>query len=494
MSPVTASHRRERPLNLLVLAVDTLRADHLSCYGYRRLTSPHLDQLAAQGVLFERCYAPSVPTTPAYASILTGRDVMATRMVALQPKEPMPADIPTLPEVLRRRGYASACIGFAGEEQQKRFHGFDLYKNYRSWMSWEERPGDKAEKLNEVALPWLDEMARSGQPFLLFLRHMDPHAPYLPPPPFDRLFYSGNETDPAHLETERSMKPVFDFAPFAEFFRSWMPPGVTDGEYVIAQYDGAIAYMDVCIQRLLTRLEELGLAEQTIVLLTGDHGESLMEHEIYFDHHGLYEPTIHVPLVIRAPGRLPAGVRVPGYVAHQDIMPTLLDLLGEQRLLRTLQLDGQSVLPLVRGERATNYTEFYLTECTWMRKRGWRTPEWKLIEALEPDFHHKPPRELYNLIDDPGETRNLAEEEPAVVQYLHDRMERWVERRVHETGQPDPIMDYWIGTEKKIGSVKQARDLQARAASDTANGESKRAGAARPAAERRRRPRSTAPA
>ncbi len=271
-----------------------------------------------------------------------------------------------------------------------------------------------------------------------------------------------------------------------------MPPGVTDCEYVIAQYDGAIAYMDACIQRLLTRLEELGIAEQTIVLLTGDHGESLMEHEIYFDHHGLYEPTIHVPLVIRAPGRLPAGTRGPGYVAHQDIMPTLLDLLGEQRLLRTLPFDGKSVLPLVRGERATNYTELYLTECTWMRKRGWRTPEWKLIEALEPDFHHKPPRELYNLVDDPGETRNLAEEEPGVVQHLHDRIERWVERRVRETGQPDPIMEYWIGTEKKIGSVRQARDLQARAATDTAAAGER--GDARPATERRRRPRSTAPA
>jgi arylsulfatase A-like enzyme len=220
--------------------------------------------------------------------------------------------------------------------------------------------------------------------------------------------------------------------------------------------------MDACIQRLLTRLEELGIANNTIVILTGDHGESLYEHQIWFDHHGLYESTIHVPLIVCAPGRLPQGARVPGYVAHQDMLPTVLDLLGEDALLRDLQLDGRSVLPLVRHERPTNYGELYLTECTWMRKRGWRTPQWKLIEALEPDFHQMPPLELYDLVNDPAETTNLAEREPVVVQHLRERMQRWVDRRVAETGGSDPILEYQIGLEKRIGSIKQAQDLQAK--------------------------------
>jgi arylsulfatase A-like enzyme len=125
-------------------------------------------------------------------------------------------------------------------------------------------------------------------------------------------------------------------------------------------------------------------------------------------------------------------------------------------------MDGKSALPLVRGERATNYSELYLTECTWMRKRGWRTDEWKLIEAMEPDFHGKPTLELYNLLDDPGETRNLAAKERALVEVLRERMQAWVDKRVKETGGPDPILQYHLGTEKKIGSVRQARDLQAR--------------------------------
>ena len=119
-------------------------------------------------------------------------------------------------------------------------------------------------------------------------------------------------------------------------------------------------------------------------------------------------------------------------------------------------------LPLLKGERATNYSEFYLTECTWMRKRGWRTPEWKLIEALEPDFHGKPPVELYNLISDPRENHNLAEQEPDVVRFLKARMTAWVDRRLAQTGKPDPILEYEMGLNRRIGSIATAQKLQDR--------------------------------
>lgn len=271
------------------------------------------------------------------------------------------------------------------------------------------------------------------------------------------MFYSGDERDPS----KKSMEPVFSFKPFAEYFKSWMPEGITDAEYIIAQYDAALAYMDVCIQRIFTRLEELDLMDRTLIVITSDHGESLLEHECYFDHHGLYEPTIHVPLILVYPERLPQGKRVKGYVLQQDLAPTVLELLGYDEVAKELKMDGKSLLPLINGERPTNYTEFYLTECTWMRKRGWRTPEWKIICALEPDFHNKPPIELYNLTEDPDENVNLAEEEPKVVEVLKERMERWVEKRISETGKPDPILQYHLGLDLKIGSIKRARDLQA---------------------------------
>jgi len=439
-------------MNLLLLGIDSLRANHLSSYGYHRLTSPHIDAFAREGVLFENAYSAYIPTTPAYTSMFTGMDVMTTEVVSLGPKGPLDPNIRTLPEILKDKGYVSACIGFG----EGFYRGFDKYENYRAWMSWEERPGDKAESLNAKAIPLLESMAKE-QPFFLFLRHMDQHAPYLPPPPFDRIFYSGDETDP----NKHSMEPIFAFKPFAEFFKSWMPPGITDADCVIAQYDGSIAYMDVCIKRIFTRLEELGLADNTLVVITADHGETLLEHEIYFDHHGLYEPTLHVPLIIRCPGKLPKGKRIKGFMLHQDMAPTILNLLGFGDIATELKMDGKNSVLLVEGKRTTNYSEFYITECTWMRKRGWKTPHWKLIDSLEPDFHNKPPVELYNLIEDPLELNNLADQEPQVVEALKKRMLNWVNKRMEETGKPDPIMGYEIGTDRSIGSIGKARELQA---------------------------------
>ena len=445
---------RDRPWNLLVFAIDSLRADHLSCYGYGRLTSPFADRLAAEGVLFERCYSAYIPTTPAYTTILTGMDVMRHEMVSLTPKGPIAEDIRTLPELLREAGYVSYRVGFKGEF----FRGFDKYLTYdEGWVAWEDRPARKAENLNETAIPALEELVSSGQPWILFMRHMDPHAPYLPPPPYDQVFYRKDPTQPG-----LDMAPICDFPNFADFHLSWMPPGIQDAEHPIAMYDGAVAYMDACIQVILNRLEELGQRENTLVVFTADHGETLYDHGCYFDHHGLYEPTLHVPLILRFPDGRGAGTRIPGYVLHEDLTPSLLELIGLKRLADREQMDGDSWVPILDGERASNYSEFYLSECTWMRKRGWRTPEWKLIEALEPDFHGKPAVELYDLILDPGEDRNLAESEPGVVAYLRERMTRWVERRMGETGKPDPIMQYELGTDKRIGSIAVAKTLQER--------------------------------
>ena len=300
---------------------------------------------------------------------------------------------------------------------------------------------------------------------------MDPHSPYLPPRPFERIFYDGNEFDPANL----SMKPVFEFKPFCDFFATWMPPGVTDKDYIIAQYDGAIAYMDACIQNIFATLTSLRLDEHTLVIITSDHGETLYDHDCYFDHHGLYEPTLQVPLVFRMPGKVPAGLRLPGYTTLMNITPTILDILGVKTKIR---FDGQSLLPEMRGKRRIPDTEFYITECTWMRKHGWRTPQWKLIHALEPDFHFKPEVELYNLIDDPEESCNLATKEKKVVALLEDRMQAWIAKREKETGRTNPMFTnlHWHGSPNvpgpfesseqayntlHIGDPEAARKLQA---------------------------------
>ena len=431
-----ARRGRKRP-NIILLGIDSLRRDHMSCYGYKRLTTPHIDRFAQDGVLFEQTFCPFVPTTSAYASMLTGMDVFSTQVVALRHKGPMRSEVTTLAELLSEEGYNTTCVGFSGNPSSR---GFDKYLDYAGWGSWNEGRSPKAQNLNEVAIPELERLAKRRKPFFLFLRHMDPHSPYLPPEPYERMFYHGNECDPKN----RSMDPVMSFKPFRDYFATWMPPGITDKDYVIAQYDGAVAYMDAAIQSIFTAVDSLGLAENTIVVVNGDHGETLYDHECYFDHHGLYEPTLVVPLIIRYPGRLPAGKRVPGYNQHKDLVPTLLEL---AEIESDIQFDGRSLLPMVRDEIASHESEFYITECTWMRKHGWRTPHWKLIIALEPDFHFKPEVELYNLVEDPEESVNLAESRPDVVELLRARMEAWIAQREAETGLPNPIYDQgdWHG-------------------------------------------------
>ena len=463
----TRRRRKKRP-NIVLMGVDSLLADHMSCYGYHRHTTPHIDRFAEGGALFEKTYSAHIPTTSAYASMLTGMDAFGTQVVALRHKGGLREDVQTLPEILREHGYASTCVGFGGNPSSR---GFDKYIEYPSWGSWNEGRSSKAQNLNDVAIPELDRLAKRRGPFFLFLRHMDPHAPYLPPEPYERMFYHGDECDLKN----KSMDPVKAFKPFCDFFAAWMPPGITDKDYVIAQYDGAVAYMDACIQTIFNVLEAHGIMDETIVILNGDHGETLYDHECWFDHHGLYDVTLHVPLIIRYPGRIPAGSRISGYNQHKDLVPTIMDL---AEIDAGIDYDGDSLMALVDGTVSSFDSEFYITECTWMRKHGWRTPQWKLMVALEPDFHFKPAVELYNLVEDPDENRNLAGELPEVVNLLKRRMNNWIRKRVKETGKRNPMLTQgdWHGHEgvgafktsqqaydtMHIGDPNQAASLQAR--------------------------------
>lgn len=452
--------------NLLIFGIDSLRSDHMSLHGYRHLTTPHMDHFAKGGTVFENNFSPSVPTTPGYGSMLTGMDCFSTNIVALRHEGTIAPNVMTLAEVLKENGYQTTCIGFTGNPSAR---GFDHYLDFSGWGSFDEGRSPKAERLNDVAIPELKRLAEEEQPFFLFLRHMDPHSPYLPPKPYERIFYDGDETDASN----DSLKPVYDFKPFSDYFKEWFPPGCSDKDYIIAQYDGAIAYMDACIQNIFATVEALGIEDETLIVITSDHGETLHDHECWYDHHGIYDCTLTVPLVIKYPGKVPAGKRISDYCQLKDIMPTLLELMG---IDTGVVFDGRSLMPLMQEQWREPEPEFYITECTWMRKHGWRTPEWKLIHALEPDFHYKAEVELYNLIKDPEENNNVAEENPEVVAMLKTRMQDFIAKREKASGRVNPMLTNlnWHGKDcgpftssdqayntLHIGSPKAAQKLQA---------------------------------
>jgi len=448
--------------NILFFGIDSLRRDHMSHYGYYRLTTPHITQYANTGVTFNKCFSPHIPTTPGYSNMMTGRDCFGTGVVGLS--QPTIADgVPVLAEILREQGYESTCVGFKGNAAGR---GYDNYVDFSGWgPDHDDGRAHKAQNLNEVAIPELERLAAQDKPFFLFLRHMDPHSPYLAPVPFQDMFFQGDACDP----NDNRMQKVYDFKPFGDYIKSWVPDGCTNPEYVIAQYDSAVAYMDACINALLEKVKALGIEEDTIIVFTSDHGETLYDHDCYFDHHGMYDCTLVVPLIICWKNHLPEGIRIDDYCQLKDIVPTLLDIMD---IDTGLPFEGHSLMPLVRGESLEPEPEMYITECTWMRKHGWRTPEWKLMVSLEPDFHFKPEIELYNLIKDPEENNNVAAENPEVVTMLKTRMEAFIKKREEETGRPAPIYVNYLRPEgpfktsqeayegKYIGGIADAVKLQ----------------------------------
>ncbi|MFA6948354.1 MAG: sulfatase [Eubacteriales bacterium] len=432
--------------NILFFGIDSLRRDRMSLYGYKKLTTPNIDKyLSDHSVVFNNMFSPAIPTTPGYASMLTGMDSFSTDCVALRHQGGLREELVTLPQVLTDNGYNTTCVGYGG------FHGFTKHLNYDvTWGSYGEGRSHKAESLNAVAIPELEALAADDKPFMLFMRHMDPHSPYLPPLPYERMFYAGDEFD----EKNKSLKPVYDFVPFRDYFYTWFPPHCTDADYICSQYDGAVAYMDACISIILNKLEYLGIADNTIVVFTSDHGETLYDHDCYFDHHSMYDNCLVVPFAIRYPAGLCGAKRYDSITMEKDIMPTILSLCG---IDSGIKFDGRNMFDVVAGN-APEEPEMYITEATWMRKHGWRTPEWKLMIALEPDFHFKPTVELYNLKKDPKEYHNVADEEPEVVKFLTDRMLAHIAKREKETGRTAPIYTNlnWSGFGRPFTSSEEA--------------------------------------
>ncbi|MCA1596688.1 MAG: sulfatase-like hydrolase/transferase, partial [Chloroflexi bacterium] len=394
------------------------------------LTSPHLDRFAASGAVFEECFSTHIPTAPAHTSMMTGRDPFETGVIAQGGKVEPDASVLMLAQRLQSEGYFTAAADNLGRWFSR---GFELYEGYQ-WAMAPGEPWRKAEAVNETALRVLDRCASQDRPFFAFFHYWDPHTPYAPPPPFDRMFYAGNEHDPANP----SMDKVWEFEPFSHYFAEWLP-GVTDIQFPIALYDGAVAYLDSCLAQLFTRLEHLRLLEDTCVVITADHGEELDEHGCWFDHHGLYDTNIHVPLIIRCPGRTQPGQRVRGFVRTLDITPSILELIGLSPLNEP-GIQGASFAPLLDSESAAGTCDgLFLTECTWMRKRAYRSRHYKYIQALEPDLHGLPPEELYDLQNDPDEKINLADSRPEVAAGLRARLEGWAADRRAASGHADPL-------------------------------------------------------
>jgi arylsulfatase A-like enzyme len=416
--------------NVLIVLIDTLRADHLGCYGYGRPTSPAIDRLATQGTLFLHATSQSTWTKPSTASLFTGR--YPSQHQAYLERSRIPDAELLLPEALAQLGYRTAVFsgnpwvtpeyGFAqGVEHfdsiyDERFARVTLYmqtlKRINMLLSDKRRvynfvksrvqhtPSTTArdQVLLGHLIHWLDDVG--NHPFFAHVQLMSPHHPYDPPPPFDR-FVPKSGLAPVTTYPHKSYFFFDQGAPLA-------PAALAD---MVGRYDGDILFADGVVERILAALDARGLAENTVVVLTSDHGEEFYDHQNWGHGQSVYEELAHVPLIIRYPKAFPAGQRVERPVMLVDVMPTILALAGAAPIP---SLAGQSLLGGAPG--ATGRDEAYVEliyRYGWARalRRGSR----KIIRMVRGEDDRTA---VYDLDRDPGEQHPLATPAPD----LADRM------------------------------------------------------------------------
>jgi len=424
----------DEKINILMITVDALRADHLGCYGYHHPTSPRIDSLAEEGILFENFFCPSIPTQPSYTTLYTGQHPITHGVVAQGGKAQLAKEAPFLTQLLLPPGYTTCAVDNLQQSRPWFVRGYEYYINPSI-----RRPlmiGVPCEEINRRAIPWL--RAHTEEPFFLFLHYWDCHYPLDPPERYRNLFYKGtNPTDPENHSMDDCWKHPLGAMARDTWLRT--PEGlITDADYVRALYDQEIRCLDDGVGEVLDTLDELGLAERTLVVFVSDHGESLTDHGIFFDHHGLYDCTIRVPMIARLPGGLSRGVRLPQIFRMHDIAPTILDATG---ISIPPAMEGQSFWRLLTGaEQEGGHKRVISEECSWQAKWSLRTDEYKLILARGKDFYGNPPRELYDLKADPLEEHNIAEEKPDITDSMEAELEGWIAERLKALNKDeDPL-------------------------------------------------------
>ncbi|MBI2298059.1 MAG: sulfatase [Armatimonadetes bacterium] len=427
-------------MNILLLTIDSLRADHLGCYGYSRPTTPNLDSWAADAVAVDRFYCPGVPTTPVFTSLLTGQLPLNHGIVSHRGGMSPRAGYPWLPALLQHACYTTTAVDNIKRLLPWFTDGFEYYidPSHRHGHIW----SASTQTLNQRTIPWLRGHA-GKEPFFLFVHGWDAHTPYLPPMDVRHAFYPGDPCDPA-CDSMRMFRRQYFHVRSADWLKQLCddlgkPGPITDVDYLVALYDACLLHMDRHVADLLSVLDESGVADDTLVLFLGDHGEMMGEHDIYFDHHGLYEGNINPPLLARWPNGGIAGGRRMGQLAqHQDLAATILSAAGQAIPER---MDGFDLLPLLRGENNQPVREWLTSEeCTWQAAWAIRDATHKLILARGPSLHNQPGAELYDLVNDPGETTNLYLTEYEVAEALERRLEGWIAERVAALGiEGDPV-------------------------------------------------------
>ncbi len=415
-----ASREPGRP-NLLILTVDSCQPDYWSAYGYDRDTTPFFDTLASEGVLFNNAIVPTLWTIPSLASMLTGVNPNVHGIDARG--KLMDKSIPTLFEALEQSGYLIGDTSYTLTEPSIN----SVFKKSEISPDVALSEGRSEES---YLLSWME--AHKDKPFFGWVHFHTAHLPYRATSPYNRLFLDDIDQKVfADQQIRFVMSNLIIRKGEVEFDKERHTAAIH------ALYAQTLRQQDAKIGKVMQKLDELGLRENTLVVITADHGDELLEHG-FIGHAStswdstIYDDLINVPLLIYYPKTLPGGKKIENQVRMIDIMPTVLDIL-DIPLSATLQ--GKSLLPLIMGKEDFQETVFSeSTPCGYScpkrlennRLRSVRTNEWKLISVYDHDTGETA-YELYNLQEDPGETNNVLEQYPEIAAQFTQEMQRWME-------------------------------------------------------------------
>ncbi len=432
-----------RDYNVILISIDSLRADHLGVYGYAKDTSPAIDGFAARGLAFNDCSSTTSWTLPAHMSMLTGRSLLGHGVISDDRR--LSADVPTLAQSFADAGYRTGAIVSAPYVNSRYgfAKGFDDYDDHSVHFETNEDSYKSvtAPIVQDAAAGWLERNANGR--FFLFLHYWDVHYDYAPGPPYDRMFdpdYAGSLSGEDFYFNPKINKDI----------------SARDLEHLLALYDGEIRLVDDYIGRLRDHVEELGIADRTVFVITADHGDEFFEHGRKGHHRTLYEEVLRVPLVISVPGLSRPGRKVDGEVSIIDIAPTLLGLAG---IPKPRGLEGVDLSSLFSGgntppSRAV-YSELYRGGSMNIQISE-RVNSKKLI-------HHFKRRqaEAYDLSADPSEVDALSPTTPALAS-LMPGMRKWLNRRwrvfddrIRREGIDEVVMDAsTLDTLRALGYVE----------------------------------------
>jgi len=383
---IWARARESKTPNVIILLLDSLRADHLGCYGYSRATSPNIDRLAAQGVRFAEDMSSCSWTSPSVASLLTS--LHPHEAAPVQASLDPPVEMPTLAEALEKAGYFTGVVSS---------HSFIVPSlGFARGTDYFIMTKHDAEACAAGVSTWLERYAR--EPFFLYVHCFDPHHDYQPPQPFHDKFLDGLQTrNPCVRAGEPKMEALGGE-------KAWKTLSQEDVAYLEALYDADIAYADAAVGKMLAELGRHGLRDRTLIIVTADHGEEFMEHGGLTHARTLYQELLHVPLIMTFPDGQWHGKVVPQLVRSLDVAPTVLEVAG---VPVPRSMHGRSLLPVLRGSE---------TEETAVAELGGMGGPWQTAGRLNiavRQGNRKVIRDgngrwaLYDLSKDPGEQHNL---------------------------------------------------------------------------------------